>query len=185
MSYHKEIELKFSMNKYYYNKAKELLNKIAQFVEVSHEIDDYYSPKENSFLRYKNPFEWLSIRNRNGKIFVNYKHYFPENIENPNYCDEFEIGISDAVAMEKVFYFLNFEKLITVEKKRSIYKYKNEMIIGMDDVKELGFFIEIEAISNMGDVAEIKKKLFDFAIGIGINVDKIEYRGYPQLIMMI
>ncbi|GEM_PF-3640113 len=47
--------------------------------------------------------------------------------------------------LEKIFSALDFKKLITVDKKREVYLYKNEFEIAFDEVKNLGYFIEIEA----------------------------------------
>jgi adenylate cyclase class IV len=51
----------------------------------------------------------------------------------------------------------------------------------LDIVKELGYFMEIEAMKNFGSVEETRKKLFEFAKNLGINVSKPDERGYAFL----
>jgi len=178
-----EIEIKISLDKNEFLRVKEKLNEVAKFAEESHQIDEYFTPANRNFVEPKFPFEWLSIRKRGDKTILNYKHYHPENVEITTHCDEFESEIKNKDKLEKIFSALDFKKLIIVEKKREIYMYNDEFEIALDDVKELGYFIEIEAIKDFGNVMVTRKQLFEFAKKMGIDVSKTEKRGYPYLLM--
>jgi len=178
-----EIEIKIPLDENVFFQIKEKLQKIAKFVKRSEQIDEYFTPLHRNFLDPKFPFEWLSIRRRGDKIFLNYKHYYPENVETTTHCDEFETEIKNYDQLVKIFSVLNFKKLVTVEKEREIFNYNDEFEIALDRVKDLGLFMEIEAIKDFGSVEETREKLFEFAKSLGIDISKTEKKGYPYLLM--
>jgi len=178
-----EIEIKIPLDEKSFFKVKEKLEKIAKFVKNSHQIDEYFTPAHRNFLEPEFPFEWLSIRKRDDKVVLNYKHYYPENVEITTHCDEFETEIKNLDQLEKIFSVLNFKKLVTVEKEREVYVYNDEFEIALDIVKELGHFMEIEAIKFFGSVEATREKLFEFAKNLGIDISKTDKRGYPYLLM--
>jgi adenylate cyclase class 2 len=178
-----EIEIKIPLDEDIFFKVKEKLQKIAKFVKKSKQIDEYFTPAHRDFVEPKFPFEWLSIRKRGNKIILNYKHYYPENVEVTTHCDEFETEIKDPEQLEKIFSVLDFKKLVTVEKERETYICNDEFEIVLDKVKDLGFFIEIEAIKDFGSIENTREKLFEFAKNLGIDVSKTDKRGYPYLLM--
>ncbi len=179
----KEIEIKILLDENIFNKIKEKLKSIAKFVKSEKQVDEYFTPPHRNFVEPKFPFEWLSIRRREDKVILNYKHYYPEDAKITTYCDEFETEIKNPEQLEKIFSTLNFKKLITVEKEREIYIYNDKFEIALDKVKHLGLFIEIEAIKDLGGVEKTREKLFEFAKNLGIDVSKTERRGYPYLLL--
>lgn len=70
-----------------------------------------------------------------------------------------------------------------MEKQRETYVFGSELEIALDAVDGLGYFIEIEAIKDHGSVEETRKKLFEFAAALGIDVSRADKRGYPFLLM--
>lgn len=179
----KEIEIKVPLDEETFSVIKDKIMKIAKFVKHSKQSDDYFTPKHRNFVAPKYPFEWLSIRKRGDKAILNYKHFYPENVKTFTHCDEFETEIMGSDKLEKIFSALNFSRLVTVEKEREIYSYKDEFEISLDAVKELGNFIEIETIKDFGSIDAARKSLFEFAHSLGINVSKADKRGYPYLLM--
>jgi len=178
-----EIEIKIPLDETLFSQIKTKLKEIASFKGRSKQIDEYYTPTHRNFVEPAYPFEWLSIRNRNGKVILNYKHFHPENVEVTTHCDEFEVYIKNLEQLQKTFSALNFKKLITVNKEREIYNYNDEFEIGLDKVKELGNFIEIETIKDFGDIETARNKLFEFAKTLGVDTGKTDVRGYPYLLM--
>lgn len=178
-----EIEIKIPLEENKFLSIKEKLQKIAKHVKNSLQTDVYFTPVHRNFLESKFPFEWLSIRKRGNKTILNYKHFYPENVELTTHCDEFETEIDKSEQLEKMFSVLNLKKLITVEKEREVYIFNDEFEIALDTVKELGWFIEIEAIKDLGTVEATREKLFEFAENLGIDISKTDKRGYPYLLM--
>ena len=55
--------------------------------------------------------------------------------------------------------------------------------ISLDSVKELGHFIEIEAMKDFGGVEATREKLFEFAKNLGVDTSNLDLRGYPYQLM--
>ena len=157
-----EVEIKIKLSKTRFEKIKKVLSKIAKRIKSSHHIDAYYNPIYKSFLKPKYPFEWSTIRERDGIVKLNYKHWYPEGVKNTTHCDELETKISDKIQMQKILKALHFENFVTIDKKRLAYEYKKELEIALDQVKGLGYFIEVESINNTGGVQKAHKKLLEF-----------------------
>ncbi|MCK4429530.1 MAG: class IV adenylate cyclase [Candidatus Aenigmarchaeota archaeon] len=178
-----EIEIKFPLDEINFYRVKKKLNEIANFVKKTRQIDEYFTPFHRNFVEPKFPFEWLSIRRRGDKAILNYKHWHPENVEVSTHCDEFETEIKNPDKLEKIFSSINLKKLVAVEKERETYTYNDEFEIALDMVKDLGYFIEVEAIKDFGSVETTREKLFEFAKKLGIDISKTDKRGYPFLLM--
>ena len=178
-----EIEIKIPIDESNFLKVKEKLQKITKFVKKSSQTDEYFTPIHRNFVEPKFPYEWLSIRKRGGKFILNYKHFYPENVEVSTHCDEFETVIEKPEQLEKIFSALNLKKLVVVEKEREVFIYNDKFEIALDIVKELGNFIEIEAIKDMGTINETREKLFQFVKNLGIDISNTDKRGYPFLLM--
>ncbi len=178
-----EIEIKIKLEKDSFLKVRENVENTAKFVKKVQQTDEYFTPSHRNFVEPKSPFEWLSIRERGGKAILNYKHFHPENSEVHTHCDEFEAELASPEGMRKIFSALDFKKLVTVDKERESYTYEDEFEIALDVVKDLGYFIEIETMKDFGTVEEARKKLFEFAKILGVDVSNPDLRGYPFLLM--
>ena len=177
-----EIEVKTRLSKKGFNRIRKYLQKTAKFVKTSHHIDTYYSPVGKIFLKPKYPYEWLSIRERDGKVALNYKHWYPEGAKNTTHCDEYQTLIEDKVQLKKMLSVLKFEKLVSVEKVRLVFK-KGDLEVALDNVKSLGFFIEIESEGNLGGFDKTRKRILDFARILQVNVESIIPGGYAAEMM--
>jgi len=178
-----EIEIKVPIDKILFSSIKTKVKELAIFKGSSKQIDVYYTPIHRNFIEPEYPFEWLSIRNRDNKTILNYKHFYPENVKSTTHCDEFEVSIENLEQLQKTFEALNFKKLITVNKEREVYVYKDEFEIGLDNVEELGHFIEIETIKDFGSVELARQELFEFAKKLGVDTSRTDKRGYPYLLL--
>lgn len=182
-SNNQEIEIKIPLSKTEFDAVKEKLKAGAQFVGVSCQKDEYFTPAHKDFTNCEYPFEWLSLRQRGNKHILNYKHFYPENAKAKTHCDELETEIKDCELLKKMLSALGFKHLVTVDKTRESYLLNGEFEICLDKISELGHFIEIEAAKDFGSVDNTRKKLFDVAKDFGIDATKTDDRGYPYLIM--
>ncbi len=165
-----EIELRFPL----FNPKQiiQKLNKTAHLkVEKLPQKDTYYVPIHRNFLDRKKVIEWLRIRETKDKIILNYKNWYSDI-----HCDEFETNIGDVVALKKIFEALNFKEIIVVEKIRSIWTY-NDIEIFIDNIKDLGFFIELETKDDFS-VEEANKLLYDVLKELKAETGPQDFRGY-------
>jgi len=72
--------------------------------------------------------------------------------------------------------------LAVVDKRREIYFVKN-VKIHLDRVRQLGEFIEVEAISRTGDARKIRSQARQFQKLFGITAKDIVAESYSDLIL--
>ena len=176
----KEIEVKFPL-KNPEDVISFLNSKAKKEKENDFQKDTYFTPIHRNFLSVKFPYEWLRLRESAKGLILNYKHFYPEDVKEIDYCDEFETKIDNPI-ITKIFDSLNFKELVTVEKIQTIWIYK-EVEIAIDDVKELGYFIELEITTNCDDPKKAKEFLYELAKEIGADIGEEDYRGYHFLLL--
>lgn len=156
------------------------LEKNGKFVSRNHQIDDYFVPAHRDFTKERPLREWLRLRNSNGSYSINYKNWhYDKNGQSLHYCDEFESGLNDAEATEKVFAALNLRKIITVDKTRRIWKY-SDYEISIDLVVGLGDSVEIEYKGeNASDKEKIVKEMIDLLKNLECGKIQVSNDGYP------
>ncbi|MBW2963851.1 class IV adenylate cyclase [Candidatus Woesearchaeota archaeon] len=178
-----EIEKKFELSEASFRQIKDRLAKFAEFRKSSHQVDEYFTPHHRDFLDYDFPFEWLRIGLRDTKTILNYKHFYPENSTPFSHCDEFETEISDPERLKKIFAAIDMRPLITVDKQREVFIVDDELEVVLDNVKGLGYFMEIETLKDFGSIEAGTQAIFDMARRLGLDVGKTVERGYPYLVM--
>ena len=178
-----EVEIKVKLTKKKFSAIRRKLKKIAKFKKSSHHIDDYYTPKHDSFLKPKYPYEWLTIRDRDGKVLLNYKHWYPPGTKYTTHCDEYETEIEDAKQMREILKALNFKRFLTIDKKRDTFIYKRQLEVVLDKVVGLGYFIEVESIRDFGGVEKTREKVLQFLKPLGITTTKTVPGGYGGALM--
>lgn len=179
----KDIEIEIKLPLQNPDEVKDFLNKNAKLVsENIYQKDSYYVPIHRDFLAVKYPFEWLRLRKSPNGMFITYKHFFPENVKKTDYCDEFETKIDNFEAMEKMFKSLDFKDAVVVEKSRTSWMFE-EVEIVIDDVTDLGFYIELEAKGSFDDPKDGKNYLYDVLKKLNAKVGEEDLRGYPFRIL--
>ena len=98
----KEIEIRNKL----FNKTQVIsfLNNIGiKAFKSNHQIDTYYDNPANSF--FKDPEhvnDWIRIREENGTLTFNYKHWLPDGAEIRTYCEETEYPIKSKNELHKI-----------------------------------------------------------------------------------
>jgi predicted adenylyl cyclase CyaB len=177
----KEIEIR---NKLFNEKqVVDFLNKqgIKAF-KSNHQIDTYYDNPNDSF--FKDPDhvnDWIRIREENGKLTFNYKHWLPEGAEIRTYCDETEFEMKSKKDLNDILQKLNFDTnfipFIVVDKFRQSFMCKG-CEISIDKVKNLGDYIEIEYKGTNENVEEVHTLLNSVLKEISADVGPADHKGY-------
>jgi adenylate cyclase class 2 len=159
-----EVEIKAKLR----NRA-ELVKKLeafgCKFSDELHQVDHVYFPEG---LTFPPPIGTgiLRVRNQDGKYFFTLK--ISQSGRQDSIERELEIG--DGEMMMEIVKLLKYQEAPTNDKKRIKTKYK-DMVIELDDVKDLGEFIEVEKIVTEEDPKERKKiqsELAEFLVTLGI-----------------
>lgn len=157
----------------------DFLEKEAEFISESHQIDEYFSPAHRNFIGARPVKEWLRLRNSGSKCSINYKNWYFDESGRSNHCDEYETKIENLEQVRKILNTLDFKPLVKVDKLRKIWKYKNYEI-AVDSVKNLGDFVEIEYIGeDKVDPEKTTKEMINFLKKIDCGKIKRNYVGYP------
>lgn len=174
----KEIELKFRID----NEAETIknLNRIGcKYINYSIQSDVVFSNDKNiNFNKMEPNTILLRIRKEQKKTYLTLKKSSTRSYE----CEEIEFEVCDSKKIYNFVEALGFTKIMEFTKGRKQFVY-NELNICIDNIDDLGTYIEIEHLTNKDDSENIRNKILDFAKLININIDRIESRYYPQIIL--
>ncbi|MCC7572937.1 MAG: class IV adenylate cyclase [Candidatus Methanofastidiosum sp.] len=147
-----ELEMKARIDKYSRGRIDQILKK-SVFLEERLEEDIYFSSPMRDF---KQTDEALRVRYSGNKAILTYKGPKLDKISKSR--EEFEAFVSGDI--ELILQKLGYTKIMDIRKKRKVYQY-NDFTLLIDDVEDLGEYIEIELKSeNIKDIAKIEN-LFD------------------------
>lgn len=182
MGKNQEVEVKYPL----YNKEI-VLDKIKQMhlnhnVENEIQNDSYYVPAHRNFLEPDIVSEWLRIRKTNKGCTLNFKQWLPIGAQIQNYCNEYQTEVGDEFALKKIFELLDFKEIVTVNKVRNSWIY-DDVEISVDEVENLGIFIELEALHRVEEekILLMQDKFNMVLQSIGAEVGERDHRGYPYM----
>lgn len=176
-----EIEIKVQLDKV--DLLAKLLADKGEFTGENYQRDDYFTPAHRNFLDKEPVEEWLRLRgSESGKITYKLWHY--DKSGRSNYCDEYETTVGSTVQFRKILDALNFKFLVTVEKKRKTWLYK-DYEIAIDKVTKLGDFVEVEykRPATKADSAKIVAEMVEFLKSVGCTNIRRSYSGYPYAML--
>jgi len=95
---------------------------------------------------------------------------------------EHEVEVSSRDEMEKALRLMGYKEAVRVSKVREITRYEGCEIC-VDEVENLGSFIEMEKLSEDGDSVKIQEELFRFFLSLGVLPEDRAFSGYDILMM--
>jgi len=176
----KEVEIKVQIESY--GKLLSFLENNAKLIKEERQVDEYFSPKDDSFIAKEPVKEWLRLRSEDGKVSLNYKFWHYGADCKSNHCDEYETGAENASELRNILIALHFEPIITVDKNRKSYRYK-DYEVSLDQVKSLGAFVEIELKATTESPEEATEDMMEFLKGFDVGKIERNYKGYPKLLL--
>ena len=179
----KEIEILVQVNDDI-NKVEETLKKF-KYINTELVIDDYYyDPKRNNLKPNKNNQinECFRLRQKGNKNYITYKDdVFENNVW--LYSNEYETEVSSIETIKEILNRLGLKKLLTIKNTKKIYKHNNYEIV-LEDVEDLGYFMEVEYCTNEDiDVKEIKKQIQEFINSLNLKTSKELNIGKPEMML--
>ena len=133
---------------------------------------------KDDFTAFKPGANFLRIRNAKGKIFFTLKQPQANELD----CIEKEVEISDSDQFRGALELMGYHEAVRVRKTRLKAKY-NDIEICLDDVADLGTFIELERITD-GDGKEVQEELVGFLETLGIGRENRVEKGYDTLVYL-
>lgn len=179
-----EVEIKIKIQNFEEVKAK--VSAVGKLIKSIKQVDDYFIPSHRDFFAQKpQPTEWLRIRTNPDKVIFEYDKSINKKADGEQECaEEYETIISDAEDFRKILNFLDFKKVITVDKQREYWDCGN-IEVALDKIAGLGNFIEAEAKGDFKDSAEAKQACLKFLYELGIkNAEDVQIKkGYPVMLL--
>lgn len=179
----KDIEIEIQVRISNLAKLKDFLEKEAEFISESYQKDEYFTPTHRNFVDVKPVVEWLRLReSKSGS--VTYKNYHYGKDGKSEYCDEYESKVEDVEQLRKIFAAIDIKPIITVEKTRKAWIYK-DYEIALDHVTDLGDFVEVEykgSITSI-DPKTVTNEMVVLLKEIGCGKIERNYVGYPFMLL--
>ncbi|RZB29078.1 MAG: adenylate cyclase, class 2 [Candidatus Argoarchaeum ethanivorans] len=123
----------------------------------------------------------LRVRDANGVCRLTYKG--PKKDDETTSREEIEIRIESAREMQKILVKLGFYKLCEVKKQRKTY-FLGDLIVTLDNVEDLGKFIEVEGkASNDAEYMEKKNEIFTLLNELELLSEVISQRSYLEMLL--
>jgi len=183
----KEIEVKIQISDAQLAGLEQWLEKHGQFKgAVNHE--EYYLDNPTAPLTfmspqgYKDAIYYLRIRRnrQKGDSVCLKKWYGDAKTGEKTHCDEWEFTVSDGKTALELFEALGFTDATPIKKVRRIYLIDQFEVV-IDDVENLGIFVEVELKEQVKDVQYGLNLIYDFFKKMGITSFKKQERGYTSM----
>ena len=139
------------------------------FVDENYGDYDKFQPGKNV----------LRIRENKGKFIFTLKQPQSNELD----CFERETEITDPREFKEALLLMGYKPVVEIHKIRRKAKYKDYEIC-LDDVKELGAFVEVEKITDNEDADKVQDELFNFLETLGVSKDNREIHGYDTLVYL-
>lgn len=161
---------------------EKFLEKEATFSGESYQKDEYFTPAHRNFVGIKPVAEWLRLReSETGGVTYKNWHYGADG--KSDYCDEYETLVGDVGQMRKIFAALDMKPIITVEKTRKAWRYK-DYEVALDHVTGLGDFVEIEyKADSQADPKVVIDEMILFLKHVGCGKIERNFVGYPFMLL--
>lgn len=182
-----EVETKIPVKN---SKVKEIrgkIQKIARFVKKETRGDDYFALRRK-FKKHGYPKKAFRVRKKPTEFEINFKKWL-KNLWSDDIIvkQEFEFklkGKEEAEDLLALFFDLGFVQWMKKRKKSESYRHKKDkrLIIELNKVEHLGYFIEIEYLSQRWELQKAKKKIRQAMKQLGLTKKDVNNTGYTRLL---
>ncbi len=180
-----EVETKVKIDKDEVSDLREKIRKIARFVKKEKRGDDYFALRRK-FRKRAYPKKAFRIRsttkNKNTANFKKWlRRYWSKDIA---VKQEFEFNIENPEHFLDLMRDLGFRQWIKKIKSSEGYLHKKDkrIIIEINKVKHLGYFIEIEYLCQKYEMQKAKEKIRQVLKELGIKEKQIDNTGYTKML---
>lgn len=139
--------------------------------------DRIFVPNGLLFLDIKQGTTVLRIRNTNGSLFLLLKRKGDTNLD----TIEREIRIDDPDQAAEILKYLDYYQVLEFAKVRQKCSY-NGLTICLDEVDELGSFVEIKKQTEYEDTTQIEEQLRGFLETMGVRREDEVQHSYELMV---
>ena len=147
-------------------------------IGIETQADTYYNAPDRDFGKTD---EALRIRVQDGKSVLTYKGPKMDAISKTR--KEVQTEIKDTDNMGNILSALGFFPVATVSKKRKNFRI-GDFYISLDEVRNLGHFIEVEiAVKDPRNYEEKVESIFKFMAKLGIDRESTIRKSYLEMVL--
>ncbi len=180
-----EVETKIKIDDSEVPKFRKRIKEIGVFEKKGKKADDYFAVQKDPMYYPKKAFR---IRAMKDHFEVNFKKhlkkYWTKDIV---IKQEFEFSLSGKKEVQdllELFKDLGFSEWVKKIKWNETYKWKKDKraSIELNKVKHLGYFIEIEYLSQMNEIEKARRALREIMKELGVRKEQIDNTGYTKML---
>lgn len=123
------------------------------------------------------------LREKDGKSSVAYKvdHF---NDQEWSHSDEYETTVGDFGNMNQVIKKLGLVELVRIDNEKHTFT-TSEYEIVLEEVKDLGLFLEVEKLEQVNDseIIQTKNQIREFIKNLGLGLGDEQNAGKPELML--
>ena len=163
-------------------KTEERLNEVGKFVKSRKQVDKYFVPPYRDFFAAKDmPDEYLRVRHEEDKNHLNYSflHFGEDGWLRST--DEYETLVDKPEVVEEIFNKIGLILKVTVTKTRKYFDC-GDFEVTLDQIEDLGDFMEVEAKKDFGGVDKTRKACEDFLSSLNVEYEIQREMGYPRML---
>jgi len=174
-----EVETKVKIDNV--SKLRSKIKKIAIFEKKESRGDDYFALQKKGY-----PKKSFRIRDDGKKLIVNFKKHLKKLYgQGVVVKKEFEFELSDMTHIGNFLALLDdfgFKEWVKKRKTTESYLYKKDkrVIIEINKVQHLGYYMEIEYKAKNSEVEKARKKILQVLQELEINKNMIDNIGYTK-----
>lgn len=159
---------------------KEIL-RFGTFVRERDQSDQYYVLPSRNFFELEPPVEYLRIRKEDGRNHLNYSFVHFKDNGWLDCTDEYETIVENPEIVEQIFDKIGLMPKVKVVKNRKYFKCE-DFEVTLDQIENLGSFMEIEAKKDFGGAEVTRKACENFLKKLNIKYKLSKDAGYPRLL---
>lgn len=170
-----EVEGKISVSNI--NKIENMVKRIADYKGTEKKVDDYYTLEQLNHYPHKS----LRIRKRKGFYEVNFKKSL--SFKNGVHAKkEVEFKINDYDGFLNLIQDFGFKKDLRKEKMTKLYEIKPNFHIELNHVRGLGWFLEIEYLSDEKGIEKARNEVLRIVKILGYKEKDLIKSGYTKML---
>ena len=178
-----EVETKVPIPKDQVSDLRKRIQKIARLEKKESRGDDYFALKRKGY-----PKKAFRVRKKPDKFEVNFKKWLKKFWDNEIVVkQEFEFTLKNREAVDDLlalFRDLGFVEWMKKRKTSESYLHKKDkrIIIEINKVAHLGYFMEIEYLCKPAEMKKAKKKIKQTLRQLQIKPSQVNNTGYTKLL---
>ncbi len=182
-----EVEVKISIDSFDEIEQR-ILNLGAKKINQEVQIDSYFEHPCRTFsetdealrVRLRRPLGKAEHESQTDLVELTYKG--PKIDSTTKTRIESSVKLNDVEEITSILENLGFKQVATITKKRQFFSLP-QITISIDDVEDVGLFVELESISNYDEITKARENIFAMVKKLGLKSTQSIRESYLELFL--